>query len=71
MSSASTHIHPLIARLRETLERDDFLTYQEAANQLGVSLRTLTYWMNTDVVPQKRYRRQLADWLEARNGKAA
>lgn len=66
MSTASPVLHPLIVRLRDTLRADDYLTRKDAAAEIGVSLRTLTYWMNDDVAPQKRYRRQLADWLDAR-----
>lgn len=71
MSTPVAHIHPLISRLRETITRDDFLTQQQAADQLGVSLRTLVYWMTEDVTPQKRYRKQLSDWLNARDEMAA
>lgn len=71
MSSAAVHIHPLILRLREQLANDDFLTHQRAATEIGVSLRTLTYWVNTDTVPKKRNRQQIADWLDSRNGQAA
>ncbi len=67
MSTPTTHLHPLIARLRDVLRADDFLTQEEAARQIGVSGRTLTYWMNTDTTPQKRYRRQLAEWLNERS----
>lgn len=66
MSTPTRHIHPLISRLRDEIKADDFLTYEEAASQIGVSLRTLSSWMNTDTVPQKRYRRQLAAWLDGR-----
>lgn len=66
MSTPGLHIHPLIARLRDEFETDDFITQREAAGQIGVSLRTMSYWMTTDTVPQKRYRKQLAEWLDAR-----
>lgn len=71
MSTAPTDIHPLIARLREVVRADDFLTQADVAEQIGVSQRTLVYWLNADVIPQKRYRRPLAEWLEAREGMAA
>ena len=71
MSSPTAHIHPLVTQLRAEIAADDFLTYEEAARQIGVSLRTLSMWMNTDTTPQKRYRRQLADWLGGRIEKAA
>ena len=67
MSTPVAHIHPLIVRLREELVTDDFLTQEEAAKQIGVSSRTLSYWMTTDTTPQKRYRRQLAEWLNERS----
>ncbi len=66
MSTPVAHIHPLIVRLREELGTDDFLTQEEAAKQIGVSSRTVSYWMTTDTTPQKRYRRQLAEWLDGR-----
>ncbi len=71
MSTPTTHLHPLIVRLREELVTDDFLTQEEAAKQIGVSSRTLSYWMTTDTTPQKRYRRQLAEWLGAREAQTA
>jgi hypothetical protein len=71
MSTASQDIHPLIARLRDALAEDDFLTQAQVAEQIGVSTRTLSYWLNTDTTPQKRYRRPLAAWLDARDGAAA
>jgi len=67
MSTAPPILHPLVERLRETLRGDDFLTNAQAAAEIGVSTRTLTYWLNTDTTPQKRYRKQLADWLAERS----
>lgn len=66
MSSTAAHIHPLVAQLREELNGDATTTHQAAADAIGVSLRTLTYWMNTDVVPQKRQREQITSWLAKR-----
>lgn len=68
MSSAPLTTDDLISRFRRVLEDDIFLTHQQAAREIGVSLRTISNWANTDTEPQKRYRRQLADWLDARNG---
>lgn len=66
MSTTAGHLHPLISRLRRVMSEDEFLTQSAVAEQLGVSTRTLSYWLNTDTTPQKRYRRPLAEWLAER-----
>jgi hypothetical protein len=71
MSSAPLTTDDLIARFRRALDDDIYLTHRQAATEIGVSLRTISNWANTDTEPQKRYRRQLADWLESRNGGAS
>ena len=54
--------HPLIVALRERMETEH-LTQRLVAAELGVSERTVSYWMTTDTIPQKRYRRVIAAWL--------
>lgn len=71
MSTAHPTVHPLIARFREEVQAEEFLTQAEIADQLGVSLRTVADWLHADVTPQKRQRRRLADWLDSREGEAA
>lgn len=70
MSTAPT-LHPLLSRFREEVATEEFLTHEQIAEQLGVSVRTVAYWMNADVTPQKRYRRVIAQWLDARGGELA
>jgi len=55
--------HPLITALRDRMETEH-LTQRMVAEQLGVADRTVSYWMTTDTVPQKRYRRVIAGWLD-------
>lgn len=55
--------HPLIDRLRERM-LTEHLTQREVAEQLGVSERTVSYWMTTDTTPQPRHRRSIVAWLE-------
>jgi transcriptional regulator with XRE-family HTH domain len=63
MSTAASHLHPLIVRLRDAVAREDYLTQEQMAAEIGVSTRTLSYWLSRDTTPQKRYRKRLADWL--------
>lgn len=67
MSTTAGHIHPLIAQFREVLETSDTLTQKQVAEELGVSERTVSYWMTTDTTPQKRYRQVLINWLGERS----
>lgn len=66
MSSAVSHIHPILADLRDAVAGDETLTHPALAEQLGVSLRTVVAWMNTDTTPQKRHMHRIASWLESR-----
>lgn len=63
MSSVPTPIHPLLTRLREETEARG-LTQAQLACELGVSERTVAYWMNEDVTPQKRLRPVIVAWLD-------
>lgn len=56
----------LIVRFRNMVADEHLLTQEEIADELGVSLRTVSNWLNADVTPKKKYRRQLSDWLEQR-----
>lgn len=64
MSTAPTHLHPLLNQLR-LIAGERSLTQRSIAESLGVSERTVSDWFNDDeIVPQKRYRKALAAWLE-------
>lgn len=65
MSTASDP-DTLVVRFRNAVADEHLLTHEEIAEQIGVSLRTVSYWINSDVTPQKRYRRQIVDWLDTR-----
>lgn len=65
MSTASPTFASLLDRLKgEIVERH--LTQREAAEQIGVSHRTLQYWLDggRDVTPRPGHRRALVEWLE-------
>lgn len=59
-------LHPLVAALREEMLGDDELTQATAAEEIGVSIRTVQNWLLTDTTPQKRHRPLLRVWLERR-----
>lgn len=61
--SSALDTHPLVSRLRARMD-DLHLTQREAAEALGVSERTVSYWMTTDTTPQPRHRRAIVSWLE-------
>lgn len=56
--------HPLVSALRDRMARED-LTQDQVAEGLGVSKRTIQYWLRTDTTPQPRHRSKLREWLEA------
>jgi len=62
MATPASHIHPLVTALREAMQEHG-LTQSQLAVELDVSERTVAYWMNEDVVPQKRFRPRIAAWL--------
>jgi len=66
MSTAPLTFGTLIDQLRqEIFERH--LTQREAAEEIGVSERTLQYWLGDDeVVPRAVHRRAVIAWLEGR-----
>lgn len=62
MSSATTR-HPLVDSLAEAIQRRH-LSQREAAEQLGVSERTIAYWFSGAApTPQPRHRRAIVAWL--------
>lgn len=63
MSSAiNTHGRNLAAAMRE--HRIDLdLTQAEAANELGVSLRSLQAWEAGDTFPRPSHRRLIKAWI--------
>lgn len=63
MSSATLR-HPLVDRLLAEIETRH-LTKREAAEQLGISERTIIYWSSEQApTPQPRHRRAIVAWLE-------
>lgn len=64
--SSATDTHPLVIALRREFEIDDELTQAQAAEQIGVSTRTVQYWLASDTTPQKRHRPMLREWLAGR-----
>lgn len=63
MSSAVLR-HPLVDRLLAEIE-SRHLSKREAAEQLGVSERTVIYWSSDHApTPQPRHRRAIVAWLE-------
>lgn len=62
MSSLLSLTDDLAAHLREERQRRD-LTQPEAAEQVGVSLRTWQGWESGEAFPQARHRRALRSWL--------
>lgn len=62
--SSPIYGHPLIDRLVEEIPARH-LTQVEAAAEIGVSVRTLQYWLSKEApVPQPRHRRAILNWLE-------
>lgn len=62
MSSVPADIHPLLIALRNAVAERG-LTQSQAASEIGISERTLAYWLNDDVTPQKRFRPAIIEWL--------
>lgn len=64
MSTAPLTFADLFDRLRDEIAARH-LTQREAAEQIGVSARTLQYWLDgQDVIPRPAHRRALIVWLE-------
>lgn len=61
--------YPPVEQLREKMEAED-LTQAFVASELGVSQRTIQYWL-AGAIPQKRYRRVLREWLRQDDEQAA
>lgn len=63
MSSATLR-HPLVDQLLAEIENRN-LSKREAAEQLGVSERTVIYWSSVQApTPQPRHRRAIVAWLD-------
>jgi transcriptional regulator with XRE-family HTH domain len=66
MSTAPLTFTDLIDQLRREIGKRH-LTQREAAEEIGVSERTLQYWLGDgEVVPRAAHRRALIAWLEGR-----
>lgn len=63
MARSIAHTHPVVHRLAEEIARRG-ISQRQAALEIGVGQRTLGYWLNTDVVPQRRFRPLIERWLE-------
>ena len=57
----------LMARFRQEVEAEQYLTQAEVADEVGISLRALSRYVNTPgLVPKKTTLKKVRAWVEAR-----
>lgn len=67
MQTNGTNPDVLMARFRQEVEAEQYLTQAEVAEEIGVSLRALSRYMNTPgLVPKKTTLKKVRAWLETR-----